>query len=117
VKRYDPIEVAEALRCCVRGIFTPHDQLVLGGEVVALREQAMTAMVCPEHAIIMYIAPGSEKLQCWHCNEGRRLREEVDGLRAALRAATDCPESRNGRCWYRVHTQIELERLRTERVG
>lgn len=115
-KRYEQVEVDVALEHTGRGVHTPHDQIVLAGEVSALREQYRVALFCPEHAVLMYVgARGTERV-CWNCTEGKRLRQLVESLRLSLRVATDCPEAlpdETGKmvCWYRSRKQAQVASL------
>jgi hypothetical protein len=116
LKRYEQAEVDAALAGTGRGVYTPHDQMVLAGEVSALREQYRVAMFCPEHAILMYVGARGTERQCWNCTEGKRLRGMVESLRLSLRVATDCPEAlpdETGKlvCWYRSRKQAQVATL------
>lgn len=113
MKRYSKQEVDWAIEQTERNYTTPHGQIVLAGEVLALRKHLRNMGRCVEHGAMLYVAPGGDTPECWRCNEAARMRQELHQLHIALQIATECPVKREGdtKCTYRTIKQAQVAGL------
>lgn len=119
-RRYTRSEVDAALTETERNATTPHGQIVLAAEVLALRVQYRSVMRCPAHNSRMAVGARGQ-FECWRCTEGARLERQVIELTEQLRAVTDCPaglferdEHGQAHCRYRWLKQAQVDALQAE---
>lgn len=121
LKRYTKPEVDAALEETERNATTPHGQIVLAGEVHALRLQYRAVGRCTVHNCRMQIQAGGTRFECWRCTEELRLEAKVAELVQQLRAVTECPaglferdEHGQVHCRYRWLKQAQVDSLQAE---
>lgn len=107
--RFPRAEVDAAITSTDAGDYGAQAQVVLAAEVEALRLQYRTVLRCPDHGIVMYAAPDRDALECWHCNEGGRLRSLVEATGHEVSILQQQVQLERG---HAEHARSELQEVR-----